>query len=179
MLKTLEIADPGNRYGVPYLWGTTGFTYNVKMIQERMPDAPVHSGDMIFKPEVAKHFADCGITFSMSRRTSSRWRWSISATIPTVSTRRSSRKSEAMLKSVRPYIRYFSSAKMLIDLPNEEVCIAMSWSGDYAQAMYRAQEAGKPVRARLHHARARERWRGSTCGSFPRMRRIRTMRTCS
>ena len=23
---------PGNRYGVPYLWGTTGFTYNVKMI---------------------------------------------------------------------------------------------------------------------------------------------------
>ena len=52
---------------------------------------------------------------------------------------------EAMLKSVRPYIRYFSSAKMLVDLPNEEVCIAMSWSGDYAQAMYRAQEVGKPV----------------------------------
>ena len=52
---------------------------------------------------------------------------------------------EALLKSVRPYIRYFSSAKMLIDLPNEEVCIAMSWSGDYAQAMHRAKEAGKPV----------------------------------
>jgi putrescine transport system substrate-binding protein len=34
---------------------------------------------------------------------------------------------------------------MLIDLPNEEVCIAMSWSGDYAQAMHRAQEAGRPV----------------------------------
>ena len=45
---------PGNRYGVPYLWGTTGFTYNVKMIRERMPDAPVDSGDMIFKPEVAR-----------------------------------------------------------------------------------------------------------------------------
>jgi putrescine transport system substrate-binding protein len=52
---------------------------------------------------------------------------------------------EAMLKSVRPYVRYFSSAKMLVDLPNEEVCIAMSWSGDYAQAMYRAREVGKPV----------------------------------
>ena len=34
---------------------------------------------------------------------------------------------------------------MLVDLPNEEVCIAMSWSGDYAQAMYRAQEVGRPV----------------------------------
>ena len=28
-----------------------------------MPDAPVTSGDMIFKPEVARRFADCGITF--------------------------------------------------------------------------------------------------------------------
>ena len=46
---------------------------------------------------------------------------------------------------MRPYVRYFSSAKMLIDLPNEEVCIAMSWSGDYAQAMTRAQEVGQPV----------------------------------
>ena len=63
VLETLDSADPGNRYGVPYLWGTTGFTYNVNMIRERMPDAPVDSGDMIFKPEVAKRFADCGITF--------------------------------------------------------------------------------------------------------------------
>ena len=63
VLKTLDTADPGNRYGVPYLWGTTGFTYNVKMIRERMPNAPVDSADMIFKPEVARHFADCGITF--------------------------------------------------------------------------------------------------------------------
>jgi putrescine transport system substrate-binding protein len=46
---------------------------------------------------------------------------------------------------VRPYVRYFSSAKMLIDLPNEEVCLAMSWSGDYAQAMLRAQQVGRPV----------------------------------
>jgi hypothetical protein len=63
VLETLQANDPGNRYGVPYLWGTTGFTYNVKMIRERMPDAPVDSGDMIFNPEVARHFADCGITF--------------------------------------------------------------------------------------------------------------------
>jgi putrescine transport system substrate-binding protein len=59
----LQSTDPGNRYGVPYLWGTTGFTYNVDMIRARLPNAPVGSADMIFKPEIAKHFADCGITF--------------------------------------------------------------------------------------------------------------------
>jgi putrescine transport system substrate-binding protein len=35
---------------------------------------------------------------------------------------------------------------MINDLPNREVCIAMSWSGDYAQAMARATEVGAEVR---------------------------------
>ena len=30
----------------------------------------------------------------------------------------------------------------MMDLPNKEVCVAMSWSGDYATAMARAEEAG-------------------------------------
>ena len=35
--------DPGNVYAAPYMWGTNGFTYNLDMIQERMPDAPLTS----------------------------------------------------------------------------------------------------------------------------------------
>ena len=145
VLKTLESADPGNRYGVPYLWGTTGFTYNVRMIRERMPDAPVHSGDMIFKPEVVKHFADCGITFLDEPTDMIPMAMVYLGHDPNSLNPKDLAEVEALLKSVRPYVRYFSSAKMLIDLPNEEVCIAMSWSGDYAQAMHRAKEAGRPV----------------------------------
>jgi putrescine transport system substrate-binding protein len=47
-----------------------------------------------------------------------------------------------MLMKVRPYIRKFDSAGYLNDLPNGDLCIAMSWSGDYATATNRAQEAG-------------------------------------
>jgi putrescine transport system substrate-binding protein len=145
VLEKIENYDPGNRYGVPYMWGSTGFAYNVRMIRERMPDAPVASGDMIFRPEVARRFADCGISFldeptdviPLAMRYLGHDANSMEpAHLAEV---------EAMLKAVRPYIRYFSSAKMLIDLPNEEVCIAMSWAGDYAQAMRRATEAGRKV----------------------------------
>lgn len=145
VLKTLESADPGNRHGVPYLWGTTGFTYNVKLIRERMPDAPVASGDMIFKPEVARHFADCGITFVDEPTDVIPMVLIYLGHDPNSLDPVHLAEAEQVLKSVRPYIRYFSSAKMLIDLPNEEVCIAMSWSGDYAQAMFRARQAGRPV----------------------------------
>ena len=145
VLRILSRSDPGNRYGVPYLWGTTGFAYNVKMLRERMPDAPVNSGDIIFKPEVARRFADCGISFLDEPTDVIPLAMLYLGHDPNSVRPGDLAEVEAMLKGVRPYIRYFSSAKMLIDLPNEEVCVAMSWSGDYSQSMLRAREAGRPV----------------------------------
>ena len=145
VLQTLDSADPGNRYGMPYLWGTTGFTYNVRMIRERMPDAPVDSGDMIFRPEIARRFADCGITFLDEPTDVIPLALLYLGHDPNSLEPAHLAEVEKLLKGVRPYIRYFSSAKMLVDLPNEEVCIAMSWSGDYAQAMQRGREAGRVV----------------------------------
>jgi putrescine transport system substrate-binding protein len=130
---------------LPYLWGTTGFAYNRRMIAERMPDAPVTSGDMLFKPEVVKRFADCGVTFLDEPTDVVPMAMLYLGHDPNSLDPGDLADVERLLKSVRPYIRYFSSAKMLIDLPNEEVCIAMSWSGDYAQAMMRAQQVGKAV----------------------------------
>ena len=44
------------------------------------------------------------------------------------------REVEALLAAVRPYYKYFSNSKMQLDLPSEEVCLAMTWSGDFAVA---------------------------------------------
>ncbi len=55
--------DPGNAHAVPYLHSINGFAYNVDMVKARMPNAPVDSLDMLFKPEVVSKFADCGVTF--------------------------------------------------------------------------------------------------------------------
>jgi putrescine transport system substrate-binding protein len=63
ILAIQAVHDPGNLHSVPYMHAINGFAYNVDMIKARMPDAPVDSLDMIFKPEIAAKFADCGITF--------------------------------------------------------------------------------------------------------------------
>src|ERR1700729_4008262 len=55
--------DPGNTHAVPYLHSINGFAYNVDMVKARMPNAPVDSLDMLFKPEIVSKFADCGVTF--------------------------------------------------------------------------------------------------------------------
>jgi putrescine transport system substrate-binding protein len=55
-------------------------------------------------------------------------------------------EAEAVLKSVRPHVRYISSGMGLNDMGNREVCLAMAWSGDYIQAQNRADEVGADVR---------------------------------
>jgi putrescine transport system substrate-binding protein len=146
VMKTMaDIYDPGNKYAMVYMWGTTGFAYNVRMVEERMPDAPLDSGDMLFNPEVVSHFADCGVTF-LDEPTDV-----IPLAMLYLGHDHNSMEPEhiaeveALIKAVRPYIRYFSSAKLINDLPSEEVCVAMGWSGDFSQARHRAREVGADV----------------------------------
>lgn len=145
VLEQLQAFDPGNRYAVPYMWGTIGFAYNERMIRERLPDAPVGSSRMLFDPDVARHFADCGISLLDESTSVIPLVLAYLGYDPVSIDPEELREAEAALLAIRPYVRYFSSAKLLVDLPNEEVCIAMSWSGDYAQAQQLANAAGRDI----------------------------------
>ena len=60
--KRLAQYDPGNLYGVNYMWGTTGIGYNVRKVRDLLgPEAPIDSWDIVFKPENIAKFKDCGI----------------------------------------------------------------------------------------------------------------------
>jgi putrescine transport system substrate-binding protein len=62
--KRLAVYDPGNRFAVNYMWGTTGIGYNVKKVREILgPEARIDSWDIVFKPENLAKFKDCGVHF--------------------------------------------------------------------------------------------------------------------
>ncbi|MGD8384031.1 MAG: polyamine ABC transporter substrate-binding protein [Lysobacterales bacterium] len=146
VMKMLAASDPGNRYAVPYMWGTTGFAYNVDMIRKRMPDAPVDSMRMLFDPAVVSKFADCGVSLLDEPTDVINMVLLYLGLDPNSLDPADLAKVEAQMKKVRPYIRYFSSAKMINDMPSGQICLAMSWSGDYAQAMNRAREVGSDIK---------------------------------
>ncbi len=146
VLGMMEDYDPGNRFGIPYMRGTTGFAYNVEMIEARMPDAPVGSAAMLFDPDVVSRFADCGVSLLDEPTDVIPMVMLYLGYDPNSMDPAHMAAAEAQLKSVRPYIRYFSSAKMTNDLPNGEICVAMSWSGEYAQAEKAAAEVGADIR---------------------------------
>ncbi|MDC0185198.1 extracellular solute-binding protein [Gammaproteobacteria bacterium] len=145
LMEMLNVFDPGNEMMIPYSYGSTGITYNEDMILERLPDAPIGSGAMLFDPEVISKFADCGISVLDSP----------TDVIPTALAYlgyrddsldpKELREVEDLLLEVRPYIKKFTSSTMLNDLPNGDLCMAQSWAGDYATAKMRSEEAGKKI----------------------------------
>jgi putrescine transport system substrate-binding protein len=144
-LAKLDPSDPGNRYGVPFMQAVNGFAYNVDMIRARMPDAPIGSLDMIFKPEIIARFADCGVTFLDSPEDVLQLALQYLHLDPNSTRAEDYAAAERLLQKVRPYVRNFDSIEYMQALANKEVCIAMSWSADYAVAMARARAAGAPV----------------------------------
>ena len=61
ILQILQGFDPGNEYGVPYTWGTVGFTYNMDLVKKVLPDAQFDDLATIFDPANAEKLASCGI----------------------------------------------------------------------------------------------------------------------
>ena len=141
-LALMAASDPGNAYAVPYLHAINGFAYNAPMIRARMPDAPVDSLDLIFKPEYIRRFADCGVTFLDSAEDVLQLALSYLHRDPNSVRAEDFAAAEQLLLAVRPWIRTFDSAEYMSGLANQELCIAMSWSSDYAVAKARAKEAG-------------------------------------
>lgn len=129
-------------YSVPYMWGSTGYAYNAEMVRKRLPDLEMDSANVLFDPEVISRLADCGVSLMDSPTDIFPMVLAYLGRDPNAVDEENVAAAEAQLHLIRPYVRYFSSTKMISDLPNKEVCVAMSWSGDYLQARMRAEEAG-------------------------------------
>src|SRR5262245_4650483 len=53
ILGALERVDPGNQYGVPFLWGTHAFAYNRNAVMKALGREPEPSWNLMFDPQNA------------------------------------------------------------------------------------------------------------------------------
>ncbi|WP_417767695.1 polyamine ABC transporter substrate-binding protein [Stappia sp.] len=145
IMGRIEKFDPGNEHAINYMWGTTGFGYNVEKIKERMPDAPLDSWDMIFKPEVISKFADCGVHLLDTADEIFPAALNYLGLDPDSSNPEDFEKAAELLLTIRPYIQKFHSSEYINALANGDICLAVGWSGDVLQARDRASEADNGV----------------------------------
>ncbi|KAB0488761.1 putrescine transport system substrate-binding protein [Pseudomonas reinekei] len=127
---------------VPYTWGTIGLTYNAEQVRRRVPDAPVNSLDMLFKPELAAKFADCGISMIDSPDEVLAVVLNYLGREPRSAKPEDLKAASELLMKLRPYIRKFQS-QPVTDLVNGNLCLSLGYSGDMTQAQRTADSAGK------------------------------------
>jgi putrescine transport system substrate-binding protein len=146
LMKTLEISDPGNKYAIPYLWGTIGIGYNVDKVKKALGDnAPVDSWDLVFKPENIAKLKGCGVSFLDSPTEIIPAALHYLGYKPDSQDPKELKAAEALFLKIRPSITYFHSSKYISDLANGNICVAIGYSGDIYQAKSRAEEAKNGV----------------------------------
>jgi putrescine transport system substrate-binding protein len=144
--RATAVYDPGNRYGVDYMWlVTTGVGYDVDKITSRLPGAPLDSWRLVFDPKVVANFKDCGVSLLDSPEDVLAASLAFLGKDPNSESTEDLRAVESVWMSIRPYVRYFDSGQYFKDLANGDLCLAVGWSGDIAQARLRANEAGRKV----------------------------------
>ena len=144
--RATAVLDPGNQYGVDYTWlETVGLGYDVTKIEARLTNAPVDSWRLIFDPKVVAKFQDCGVSVLDSPDDVVGAALAYLGKDPNSESIEDLKSAELVLLPIRPYLRYVDSTRYFADLANGDICLALGWSGDVAQARQRAKEASKGV----------------------------------
>ncbi|WP_341760579.1 polyamine ABC transporter substrate-binding protein [Candidatus Endowatersipora endosymbiont of Watersipora subatra] len=137
--------DPGNKYSINYMWGTTGIGYNIKEAEDRI-GGPIRSWDVIFDPEKLEKFKDCGVHILDAPLEI------IPAALNYLGKNPDSKKKDdladagRLLKNIRSGIQKFHSSEYINALANGDICLAVGWSGDIFQVRNRAAEADAGVK---------------------------------
>jgi len=126
-MRQLDVYESVRGYNAPFHWGTTGFTWNIEMVRERLPNQPMDTAAILFDDSSTSLLPMALAYLGLD---------------PNAVDEESLLAVQELLLEVRPYVRYFSNDKYLSDIPNKELCVAMAWSGDYANALQRSKEAG-------------------------------------
>ena len=141
----LAAYDPGNVYGVNYMWGTTGIGVNRAKVKERLGDVPLDSWNLLLDPELSGKLKDCGIHVLDAPEDM------LPGVLKALGLDPDSKKQEDLQKAadalirVRGNIRKFHSSEYINALANGDICMAVGYSGDILQARKRALEAKNGV----------------------------------
>ncbi|NUU38403.1 polyamine ABC transporter substrate-binding protein [Pseudomonas sp. C2B4] len=142
LMKKLEVNDPGNQYGYPYMWGTAGIGYNVEKIKAIFGSTEItHSWKLFFDEANIKKLSECGVAIIDNPTQVLPITLNYLGLPPHSHEPADYKKAEQALLKIRPYVQYFHASKYISDLANGNVCAVIGFNGDIVQAAASAREA--------------------------------------
>lgn len=140
ILKIIAKSDPGNKFGIPYVWGTSGIGYNKKLVKAALGKNPPNSWSVLFDPKYSNKLASCGIALIQAP-------FDVIAPIlvylglnPNSSNKKDLINAFQTLAKIRPNIQNFQAERSPEDLLSGNLCIAQVWSGNLLEIQKREKE---------------------------------------
>jgi putrescine transport system substrate-binding protein len=142
LLEKAQVVDPGNQYGMPYMWGTTAIGYNPDMVKKALGDhAPTDSLALLFDPENAKRLASCGISLLDDPPKVFGAALAYLGLDPTSHDPKDLERAVDVVKAIMPYVRKITQTLYMDELANGELCVSYGHNGDVIIARNNAREA--------------------------------------
>jgi len=146
LLEKAQVADPGNQYGVPYMWGTTAVGYNPDLVKKYLgDDAPTDSLALLFDPANAKKLAPCGISLLDDPPKVFEAALAYLGADPTSHDPKELERAVAVVGSIMPYVRKITSSLYINELASGDLCVSFGHNGDVVIARDRARAAKNGV----------------------------------
>ncbi len=135
--------DPGNRFGINYMWGTTGIATTWRPCASAW--ARLTSSTAGASSSTPRRCAGSRTAASTSSTPSRSFpgRPQLPRPRPQLEARGRPAPAAELLRSISPFIRKFHSSEYINALATGEICLAVGYSGDILQARKRAAEAGQ------------------------------------
>ena len=148
ILAKLAHNDPGNRYAVPYLWGTTSLGYNVDAVEAALGRPAPDSWSLLFDPANAARLQHCGIAVIDSG-----WIMVSAALLYLGRDPNSEREQDLadamkVLMAIRPYVRNITTIPTGPSLAEGEYCLVVAPNADIRTAREVARAAGRSINLR-------------------------------
>ncbi len=145
IMEIIARHDPGNRYAVPYLWGTTGIGYNPQRVLEALGTARIDSWAAVFRPQDATRLAGCGIGVTDVAEDAFAAALIYLGRDPNSENQEDLQAAEALWMQARPRVRVLQPAQLADELARGELCVAVGRNGDALAARERAAKEDPPV----------------------------------
>lgn len=138
-------------YATPYLWGTTALAYDATALRKRMPNFPRDSWDLIFDPNLASQFADCGIVLTDRPRQIFQIVRHYLGKRPYSTSREDLLSVEIALRKLRPYVEIMSGFEASNAFAYGDACIVLGQS----QEIFLAQQDSRAIIEEMRGERRR------------------------
>jgi putrescine transport system substrate-binding protein len=148
ILAKLSSYDPGGVYGLPYMWFATGLLADADKAKARLGAAAMSWG-VLFSPDLAGRFADCGVATPDDRDDLFMAAFRFIGANPARLTPTDIHRAGDLLQRVKAGARAFLAPDEVGALANGSVCLAIGRQADAKLAMERAKQGGLDLTVRF------------------------------